>query len=328
MNRIDIAALLLACAAAAVGQDCPAVNASETDPSSPLTYPKISDRYAVQYSLNGAAFTDASGINLQYATSPDIPLPAAVSVKPASGSAANQVFRFTFAEPGGWQSLTVLNVLVNGAIDGSHACYLAIEPSGPAACSARRSVGSAWFTWPRAMPKTLTTQAGRPWARGWRRQQSVSVLTYSWASAGWGLVGARKIFGRDVAPGGEEGALEGGFPDLLQAHVGSSAESPLAFDRGEGIGVGFDESGLLLRCELHHGEGLIRIGEGGEDLAADAEIGVALVALFERLGEAEGNAPKVVGGHASSGVLRQAAYWTEETLPSCMVTLMFASFLE
>jgi hypothetical protein len=52
--------MLLACAYDGFTQDCSAVNPSETDPASPLTYPKSSDRYSVQYSLNGGAFTDAS----------------------------------------------------------------------------------------------------------------------------------------------------------------------------------------------------------------------------------------------------------------------------
>ena len=41
-----------------------------------------------------------------------------------------QTFTFTFTDTKGWQDLGVLNVLINGALDGGHACYLAIVVSG------------------------------------------------------------------------------------------------------------------------------------------------------------------------------------------------------
>ncbi len=44
---------------------------------------------------------------------------------PGSGNTASQVFTFTFSNPEGWQSLGVLNILINNFLDGRQACYLA-----------------------------------------------------------------------------------------------------------------------------------------------------------------------------------------------------------
>ena len=52
-------------------------------------------------------------------------LPTADSATPASGNAPSQPFTFQFSDPDGWQDLGVLNVLINNAIDGRQACYLA-----------------------------------------------------------------------------------------------------------------------------------------------------------------------------------------------------------
>ena len=57
--------------------------------------------------------------------------PAPALVVPASGSASTQVFTFNFSDSGGWQALTVLDVLMNSVLDGRQACYVAIVPSGP-----------------------------------------------------------------------------------------------------------------------------------------------------------------------------------------------------
>jgi len=48
-----------------------------------------------------------------------------VSMSPASGAGFNQTFTFTFSDNKGWLDLGVVNVLVNDAINGNHACYLA-----------------------------------------------------------------------------------------------------------------------------------------------------------------------------------------------------------
>ncbi len=59
--------------------------------------------------------------------------PVAAGVVPGAGTGAAQVFRFTFNDPGGWEALGVLNILINRAIDGRGACYVAFVSSAPGA---------------------------------------------------------------------------------------------------------------------------------------------------------------------------------------------------
>jgi hypothetical protein len=61
LNRLlPIVALMpVICAPIAFAQDCPVLNQYETDPSVPMTYPRASDRYAVQYRLGSGSWTDA-----------------------------------------------------------------------------------------------------------------------------------------------------------------------------------------------------------------------------------------------------------------------------
>lgn len=54
-----------------------------------------------------------------------------VSLSPASGARLTQSFTFGFSDTLGWQDLTVMNVLINSALDGGNACYLAFLSSGP-----------------------------------------------------------------------------------------------------------------------------------------------------------------------------------------------------
>jgi len=54
--------------------------------------------------------------------------PGAVSVQPASGITATQLFVFQFSDPGGFQALSVVDVLVNSSLDGRQACYVAFVP--------------------------------------------------------------------------------------------------------------------------------------------------------------------------------------------------------
>jgi hypothetical protein len=56
--------------------------------------------------------------------------PAVGGVSPARTNTLSQTYTFTFTDTNGWQDLAVLNVLINSAIDGRHACYLAYVPSG------------------------------------------------------------------------------------------------------------------------------------------------------------------------------------------------------
>lgn len=49
----------------------------------------------------------------------------AVAVSPAEGSGYNQIFTFTFSDPQGFQDLDVMNIVINSALDGRNACFLA-----------------------------------------------------------------------------------------------------------------------------------------------------------------------------------------------------------
>ncbi|MEZ5351926.1 MAG: BACON domain-containing carbohydrate-binding protein [Bryobacteraceae bacterium] len=51
--------------------------------------------------------------------------PAIAGVSPASGTGASGVFAFSFTDPDGFADLHILNVLINNAIDGRNACYIA-----------------------------------------------------------------------------------------------------------------------------------------------------------------------------------------------------------
>ena len=51
--------------------------------------------------------------------------PAVTSVAPAVSSGSNQILTVTYSAPAGFQTLDVMNVLINTALDGRHACYLA-----------------------------------------------------------------------------------------------------------------------------------------------------------------------------------------------------------
>jgi len=50
--------------------------------------------------------------------------PSPIAAAPAAGT-GNAPITFTFSDQGGWQNLSVVNILINGALDGRHACYLA-----------------------------------------------------------------------------------------------------------------------------------------------------------------------------------------------------------
>jgi len=61
--------------------------------------------------------------------------PAPASAAPPSGSGTGGTFTFTFSDSGGYQSLKVVDVLINSALDGHNACYVAFVPSGASAGS-------------------------------------------------------------------------------------------------------------------------------------------------------------------------------------------------
>ncbi|MEZ5399838.1 MAG: BACON domain-containing protein [Bryobacteraceae bacterium] len=58
-------------------------------------------------------------------------IPSVAGVSPAFGSALDQTFTFTFQDSNGADDLDIVNVLINSAIDGRQACYLAYAVAGP-----------------------------------------------------------------------------------------------------------------------------------------------------------------------------------------------------
>ncbi|HYW47743.1 MAG TPA: VCBS repeat-containing protein [Bryobacteraceae bacterium] len=79
---------------------------------------------------NGSAapfgmFSVSLNLNLTSATGP-----APITSTPSFGSASSQNFTFTFSDSSGYQNLSVVDVLINNALDGRHACYVAVVLSG------------------------------------------------------------------------------------------------------------------------------------------------------------------------------------------------------
>jgi len=56
---------------------------------------------------------------------PSTPPVAYPAVAPAHGTGATQTFTFTFTDAAGWQDIGIVNILINGSLDGRNACYLA-----------------------------------------------------------------------------------------------------------------------------------------------------------------------------------------------------------
>ena len=50
-------------------------------------------------------------------------------MSPGHTTNATQIYTFTFTDSNGFQDITVANILVNSAIDGRHACYVAFLPA-------------------------------------------------------------------------------------------------------------------------------------------------------------------------------------------------------
>ena len=56
--------------------------------------------------------------------------PAVSGMTPARSNFQTQTYAFTFTDDNGWQDIGVANILINNALDGRNACYLAFVPSG------------------------------------------------------------------------------------------------------------------------------------------------------------------------------------------------------
>ena len=56
--------------------------------------------------------------------------PSVVSINPVVSTGSAGFYTFQFSDTAGWQTLGVVNVLINNFLDGRHACYLAYSVSG------------------------------------------------------------------------------------------------------------------------------------------------------------------------------------------------------
>jgi len=79
-------------------------------------------------SMTAQALLNLASQKLLEMAEPTLPSPA--SAGPAAGSGSAGAFTFTFSDSAGFQSLTVVDVLINNALDGRQACYVAFVPSG------------------------------------------------------------------------------------------------------------------------------------------------------------------------------------------------------
>jgi uncharacterized protein (TIGR03437 family) len=59
LPQVMAAQLVVVCGSSVMAQECPVTSDVATYPTTPLTYPMTSNRYAVQYMVNGGSFTDA-----------------------------------------------------------------------------------------------------------------------------------------------------------------------------------------------------------------------------------------------------------------------------
>ncbi|SPF35519.1 exported hypothetical protein [Candidatus Sulfopaludibacter sp. SbA4] len=115
------------CGTLAPGQSCSGTLVTQPDPSLPAGTVLDNSLSAVsdQANLDPLSAThDSSSIVIAGA-------PVPVSESPASGGGSAASFAFQFSDPAGYQSLGVVNVLINNFLDGRSACYLAyVVPSG------------------------------------------------------------------------------------------------------------------------------------------------------------------------------------------------------
>jgi len=90
----------------------------------------VTSAMIVSAGLATVTVTNAGGATSNGAAFPIVSGPTAVSVSLA-GTGSSQTFTFTFSDPSGWQSLGVVDILINRFLNGSHACYIAFSsPSG------------------------------------------------------------------------------------------------------------------------------------------------------------------------------------------------------
>ena len=94
-----------------------------------------------------------------------------------------------------------------------------------------------------------------------------------------------------------QGAGEDVFRCGREADVSDAHAAPAAGDRNKEVGGFGEEGSLLIEGEHEVAVALCLSGEGSEDVAADAKIGHAHVGGLFGVGQGEGEAAEVGGGH-------------------------------
>jgi len=83
----------------------------------------INDRGQIVITTGGLPFTAASTV---YLLTPSVSYPT--YMLPPDGSGSSQTFRFGFRDTTSWADIGTVDILINSALDGRHACYIAYNP--------------------------------------------------------------------------------------------------------------------------------------------------------------------------------------------------------
>jgi hypothetical protein len=95
-----------------------------------------------------------------------------------------------------------------------------------------------------------------------------------------------------AAPGYAEGGFEDVGGNLCEGDAGGAFFAPAAWNWGEDLRGVLDHASLLIGREQEDSEALMLECERGEDLAGNAEIGVAEMGAFSGFGKRECDAAK------------------------------------
>ena len=125
-----------------------------------------------------------------------------------------------------------------------------------------------------------------------------------------GRFGNRARFGFDVfleaeVVGGLEGTGENIFGSGRQDDVSHAHAAPTTGNGKKYLGEFRDKGSLLLKSEHEVAITLLGGGEGGEDAAVDAEVGLAHMGGFLDVGEGERDAAEIVEIHRRTDGLRR-----------------------
>ncbi|HWF47104.1 MAG TPA: hypothetical protein VG168_08870 [Bryobacteraceae bacterium] len=83
-----------------------------------------------QVGVSGGGYLAASAADVTNIDTPATAPQAQAAIPGTSGGGSGTTFTFTFFDPNGWQSLTVLDVLINSNLNARNACYFAFVATG------------------------------------------------------------------------------------------------------------------------------------------------------------------------------------------------------